>query len=587
VRNIKLLVKFCLKHKLLFALCTLTNLLKAGVSVSLAVLLGSIIDIFTSGDFSGLNSYLLICALFIVLVVIIYWLDMLVSTTYTQKTICCIRDQLFNAIIKKDIIDFQRMHSGQYLSILNNDINIIKQDFIDASFCLIFQLLYFIISVILLCTISPFIVVLIIGLSILGFIITAALANNADRKKEQFSHQLEHLSRITMEFFTGFTVIKNFNIIDKIESVFKKNGHKLEKSRKDCNMMIGYVNSLAVVMSIGVFLIVLVVCVKMISSQSLSVGAALVIMQLTNAVSEPITQVLSIFSQMKSVQKISKKINAILTTDARPEGNILTKSIKKNVQFKDVSFSYGPEDLPSLKNINLTFEKGKKYVVIGESGSGKSTLARLLMRYYDNYSGKILIDNVSINEVSSDCFYSLFSMIEPNVFIFNESLKENLCLFNRFKPEKIHEVIDKTRLHNLVNMLPRGLDTVVGEKGSTLSGGECQRVALGRALLKDSQVLILDEFNSNLDNETSVGIEQSMLNLDGITVITITHKIIPSILSQYDEIIVMHKGRVAETGDFASLIAQKGYFYSMYHMQQEDVVFPKSLVSSPHLAPAL
>jgi len=587
VRNIKLLVKFCLKHKLLFALCTLTNLLKAGVSVSLAVLLGSIIDIFTSGDFSGLNSYLLICALFIVLVVIIYWLDMLVSTTYTQKTICCIRDQLFNAIIKKDIIDFQRMHSGQYLSILNNDINIIKQDFIDASFCLIFQLLYFIISVILLCTISPFIVVLIIGLSILGFIITAALANNADRKKEQFSHQLEHLSRITMEFFTGFTVIKNFNIIDKIESVFKKNGHKLEKSRKDCNMMIGYVNSLAVVMSIGVFLIVLVVCVKMISSQSLSVGAALVIMQLTNAVSEPITQVLSIFSQMKSVQKISKKINAILTTDARPEGNILTKSIKKNVQFKDVSFSYGPEDLPSLKNINLTFEKGKKYVVIGESGSGKSTLARLLMRYYDNYSGKILIDNVSINEVSSDCFYSLFSMIEPNVFIFNESLKENLCLFNRFKPEKIHEVIDKTRLHNLVNMLPRGLDTVVGEKGSTLSGGECQRVALGRALLKDSQVLILDEFNSNLDNETSVGIEQSMLNLDGITVITITHKIIPSILSQYDEIIVMHKGRVAETGDFASLIAQKGYFYSMYHMQQEDAVFPKSLVSSPHLAPAL
>ena len=587
MRNIKLLVKFCLKHKLLFALCTLTNLLKAGVSVSLAVLLGSIIDIFTSGDFSGLNSYLLICALFIVLVVIIYWLDMLVSTTYTQKTICCIRDQLFNAIIKKDIIDFQRMHSGQYLSILNNDINIIKQDFIDASFCLIFQLLYFIISVILLCTISPFIVVLIIGLSILGFIITAALANNADRKKEQFSHQLEHLSRITMEFFTGFTVIKNFNIIDKIESVFKKNGHKLEKSRKDCNMMIGYVNSLAVVMSIGVFLIVLVVCVKMISSQSLSVGAALVIMQLTNAVSEPITQVLSIFSQMKSVQKISKKINAILTTDARPEGNILTKSIKKNVQFKDVSFSYGPEDLPSLKNINLTFEKGKKYVVIGESGSGKSTLARLLMRYYDNYSGKILIDNVSINEVSSDCFYSLFSMIEPNVFIFNESLKENLCLFNRFKPEKIHEVIDKTRLHNLVNMLPRGLDTVVGEKGSTLSGGECQRVALGRALLKDSQVLILDEFNSNLDNETSVGIEQSMLNLDGITVITITHKIIPSILSQYDEIIVMHKGRVAETGDFASLIAQKGYFYSMYHMQQEDVVFPKSLVSSPHLAPAL
>ena len=587
MRNIKLLVKFCLKHKLLFALCTLTNLLKAGVSVSLAVLLGSIIDIFTSGDFSGLNSYLLICALFIVLVVIIYWLDMLVSTTYTQKTICCIRDQLFNAIIKKDIIDFQRMHSGQYLSILNNDINIIKQDFIDASFCLIFQLLYFIISVILLCTISPFIVVLIIGLSILGFIITAALANNADRKKEQFSHQLEHLSRITMEFFTGFTVIKNFNIIDKIESVFKKNGHKLEKSRKDCNMMIGYVNSLAVVMSIGVFLIVLVVCVKMISSQSLSVGAALVIMQLTNAVSEPITQVLSIFSQMKSVQKISKKINAILTTDARPEGNILTKSIKKNVQFKDVSFSYGPEDLPSLKNINLTFEKGKKYVVIGESGSGKSTLARLLMRYYDNYSGKILIDNVSINEVSSDCFYSLFSMIEPNVFIFNESLKENLCLFNRFKPEKIHEVIDKTRLHNLVNMLPRGLDTVVGEKGSTLSGGECQRVALGRALLKDSQVLILDEFNSNLDNETSVGIEQSMLNLDGITVITITHKIIPSILSQYDEIIVMHKGRVAETGDFASLIAQKGYFYSMYHMQQEDAVFPKSLVSSPHLAPAL
>ena len=223
-----------------------------------------------------------------------------------------------------------------------------------------------------------------------------------------------------------------------------------------------------------------------------------------------------------------------------------------------------------MDNINLTLKKNKKYAIVGESGSGKSTLIKLLMRYYNDYSGSILIDNNDLKSIYSSDLYKNISMIQQNVFMFDDSIKENIRLYSNHDDDDILKSCERAGLSKLINSLPNGIDSLVGENGNKLSGGEKQRIAIARALINDTQILILDESTSALDNETAYNLENSLLNLKDLTLVTVTHKLIKNILNKYDEIIVMKNGSVVEKGSFEYLLSQKGYFYSLYYIQGDE-----------------
>lgn len=223
-----------------------------------------------------------------------------------------------------------------------------------------------------------------------------------------------------------------------------------------------------------------------------------------------------------------------------------------------------------MDNINLTLEKNKKYAIVGESGSGKSTLIKLLMRYYNDYSGSILIDNNDLKSIYSSDLYKNISMIQQNVFMFDDSIKENIRLYSNHDDDDILKSCERAGLSKLINNLPNGIDSLVGENGNKLSGGEKQRIAIARALINNTQILILDESTSALDNETAYNLENSLLDLKDLTLVTVTHKLIKNILNKYDEIIVMKNGSVVEKGSFEYLLSQKGYFYSLYYIQGDE-----------------
>ena len=303
-------------------------------------------------------------------------------------------------------------------------------------------------------------------------------------------------------------------------------------------------------------------------NNNITVGTAIIIIQLSTHIVGPVKMSISLINQIRSVKLIADKIENILDSSSVNLESTNLESFKNNIEIKNLDFSY-TDDRKALDNINLTFEKNKKYAIVGESGSGKSTLIKLLMRYYNDYNGEILIDNKDLKTIYSSDLYKNLSMIQQNVFMFDDSIKENIRLYSNHDDNKILKTCDRAGISNLINRLPKGIDSLVGENGNKLSGGEKQRIAIARALINDTQILILDESTSALDNETAYNLENSLINLDDLTLITITHKLIKNILVNYDEIIVMKNGAVIEKGNFEELIDLKGYFYSLYYIQSD------------------
>ena len=162
-------------------------------------------------------------------------------------------------------------------------------------------------------------------------------------------------------------------------------------------------------------------------------------------------------------------------------------------------------------------------------------------------------------------------MIQQNIFMFDDSIKENIRLYSNHDDKDILDACKRSGLDKLLNKLPNGINSLVGENGNKLSGGEKQRIAIARALINNTQILILDESTSALDNETAYNLENSLLNLENLTLITVTHKLIKNILNRYDEIIVMKNGKIIEKGNFEDLINIKGYFYSLYTIQNDTL----------------
>ena len=381
---------------------------------------------------------------------------------------------------------------------------------------------------------------------------------------------MEEITSITKDLFTGFEVIKGFNIGNKVKNIFENHSNKVECTKKECSILEAIIKGFSISFSVTIYLGVLILGGYLMYKGEISVGTTIIIIQLSTHIVGPVKVSISLINQIKSVSLIADKIDDMINISNE---NLESKSLhvfENSIKVNNLNFSY-TDDRKTLNNINLEFDKNKKYAIVGESGSGKSTLIKLLMRYYKNYDGYILVDDKNIKHIYSDDLYKNISMIQQNVFMFDDTIKENIKLFSHYSDEEVLNVCKKSGLTNLINSLPNGINSLVGENGNKLSGGEKQRIAIARSLINKTKILILDESTSALDNETAYNLENSLLEIEELTLIVVTHKLIKSILNKYDEIIVMKEGMVIEKGTFDELIKQQNYFYNLYSLQSESV----------------
>ena len=565
----KMLWKYTLKYKGQFIARIMTISLVALTSICFDFMMGFIVDIFSSGQ---TERFIPIIALSIGLIITMFlaeYIDGLVMSKYIKNTVNYLRTDIFSKIIDKDIKDFSLDNSGKYISILYNDIKIIEDNFLNNIFQVIASILSFSISIAVLFYISPVVVIFIVFFGVLGFIIPNALSKKLVIAKNDYSTNLEEITSVTKDLFSGFEVIKGFNISKKINEVFKYNSNNVETSKRKCSIIEAIIRGFSISFSVTIYLGVLILGGYLMYHNRITVGTAIIIIQLSTHIVGPVKTSISLINQIKSVSLIAKKIEDILKSSSEDIEENNLENFKNCIEINNLTFSYN-EERKALDNINLVFEKNKKYAIVGESGCGKSTLIKLLMRYYNDYEGSIKIDDNDLKSIYSSDLYKNMSMIQQNVFMFDDTIKENIKLFANYSDEKVIKACKRSGIYNLIERLPNGIDSLVGENGSKLSGGEKQRIAIARSLINDTQILILDESTSALDNETAYNLESSLLELDDLTLIVVTHKLIKNILLNYDEIIVMRDGKIVEKGSFEELINLKGYFYSLYYIQSND-----------------
>ncbi len=566
----KKLWKYLFKYKLLFFTRILTISLSALAVIGFDFIMGFIVDIFSKGETEKFVPIILASIFLIILLFVTECIDGYVMSSYIKNTVNYLRCDIFTKILNKDMKDFSLDNSGKYISILYNDIKIIEDSLLNNIFLVISSFISFIISLLFLFYISPAIVIFIVIFGILGFVIPNALSKKLIVEKNNYSHNLEEITSVTKDLFSGFEVIKGFNIGNKINTIFKNSSNNVESSKKKCSILESIIKGFSLSFSVTVYLGVLILGGYLMYKGEISVGTAIIIIQLSTHIVGPVKTSISLINQIKSVSLIADKIDEILYDSCEDTEEISLPKFEKCIEVKNLDFSY-TSDRKALNNINLTFEKNKKYAIVGESGCGKSTLIKLLMRYYKDYNGDILIDNKDIHKIFSNDLYKNMSMIQQNVFMFDDSIKENIKLFANYSDEEVLNICNRSGLSNLIASLPNGINSLVGENGNKLSGGEKQRIAIARSLINNTKILILDESTSALDNETAYNLESSLLSIDDLTLIVVTHKLIKNILLNYDEIIVMKDGMVIEKGSFDYLISLKGYFYSLYYLQNEDI----------------
>ncbi len=295
-------------------------------------------------------------------------------------------------------------------------------------------------------------------------------------------------------------------------------------------------------------------------------GVVLAFVQLMNYVLGPIACLPEQISAWKAAKQLIYKLENLLSGSVSEQGEYTLPVCGHDISFRNVSFGY-EEGKNVLKDVDVVFEAGKRYAIVGPSGSGKSTLLHFIMHGSDDYQGSISIGEKELREISTESLYDNIAVVQQNVFIFDASIKENMTLFRDFPDSEISRAVELSGLKALVE--EKGLDYGCGEYGSNLSGGEKQRISIARSLLHKSVILLMDEATAALDAENTWAILSPLLSEDeGTTRIIVTHNLDEALLRKYDEVIVMKNGKLMEQGSFEELIEADGYFRSFYRIME-------------------
>ncbi len=286
---------------------------------------------------------------------------------------------------------------------------------------------------------------------------------------------------------------------------------------------------------------------------------------------DPVKRLTSISATLQAGIAAGESIFAVIDADVeKDEGSHTSPRAKGDMSFKHVSFTYDRSE-PVLQDINFTVKAGEKIALVGKSGSGKTTLVNLLPRFYDYKGGNITLDGVSLNDYKLSNLRQQFAYVGQNITLFNDTVRNNIAygVLRGISEEKINDAAKAAYAMEFIEQMPQGLDTVIGENGTMLSGGQKQRLAIARAILADTPILILDEATSALDTQSERYIQAALDELlKGRTTFMIAHRL--STIEKADKILVMSDGKIVESGTHQSLLQANGIYSNLQQLQSDD-----------------
>ena len=478
-----------------------------------------------------------------------------------------LRTDTFKNVLGLDLQYFENKSSGRLMAVLNDDVNQLEK-FLDTGANKLLQTLTTVVVIGgTFLYISPLIAIFAfipIPIIIFGsFIFTKTIASRYTRIR----NAIETLNANLSNSLSGVLTVKSFNreekefnrILTSSTEVKSANYHAIKLSA-------AFIPIIRIAILFG-FTATLLIGGFMALDGEINVAMYSVLLFITQRLLWPLTELGDTFDLYQRAMASFKRINALKNTQPDIQnGSIEAGSIEKIIALEDVNFSY-VDNFPVLNDVSINIKKGSTTAIVGSTGSGKSTLIKLLLRLYDVKAGKIKFDDIDIKDLNIHSLRKTIGLVSQDIFLFEGTVFENIAYGNlEASNSDIWKAAKLSESDEFINLLPNKEDTIVGERGQKLSGGQRQRISIARAILKNPEILILDEATSAVDNETEAAIQRSLDTLkEGRTVIAIAHRL--STIRNADIIYVLEKGQIVESGTHEELVKLKKVYANLWDVQ--------------------
>lgn len=524
-------------------------------------------------DFTYIGKILIILLILYSISAIFSFAQGLIMTDISQKLTYRLRKEISEKINRMPMKYFESKTVGEVLSRITNDVDTLGQSLNQSITTLITSVTTIIGVLIMMLSISPLMTVIaLVILPVSGALIAIVIK----KSQRYFVNQQKYLGNINgqvEEVYSGHNIVKAFNKEQDVVEEFRTVNEKLYESAwksqffsglmQPIMMFVGNLGYVAVAVSGSILAI----------KGTIEVGDIQAFIQYVRSFTQPITQVAQVSNLLQSTAAAAERVFEFLEEEEEDlivENPVRLSNIEGSVEFKDVHFGYDPDKI-IIKDFNSKVETGQTVAIVGPTGAGKTTMVKLLMRFYDVNSGKILVDGHDIRDFNRSELREIFGMVLQDTWLFKGSIMENIR-YGRLDAtdEEVIEAAKAAHAHHFIQTLPGGYQMELNEDASNVSAGQKQLITIARAILADNRILILDEATSNVDTRTELRIQKAMNNLmRGRTSFVIAHRL--STIKDADLILVMKDGDIVEQGNHEELIQKNGFYASLYNSQFEEI----------------
>jgi len=493
-----------------------------------------------------------------------------IINTLVQTIIFKIQSSLFKSLLKLDLDVITATRVGNLQARIMNDVNLMKEALIRSFNNLVrdlFTLIGLIISMFWLNWVLAVAVIIVYPLAVFPIVKIGKKSRSLSRLMQE---QIGRSSAFVTESFSGSRLIKSYQLEDFQNQKASKHFEELKKIIiRVISTRAGLEPVMEIIGGIAISLVILLAGWQIVSGKStvgefsgfisallIAVGPARALGTLNSVLQEGTAAANRVFGGIDARSKVFDNENALEL-----------KNVKGSITFKNIVYKYSDKNISALDNINLHINSGESIAIVGPSGSGKSTLINLILRFFDPQNGDILIDDKNISEIKISSLRKNIAIVSQDTLLFHGTVSENIAFGNqKAKQTDIEKAAVEAGADNFIKLLPQKYDTIVGENGANLSGGEKQRIAIARAILRDPSVLILDEPTSSLDAEAEDKIKQTLANIaKERTTITIAHRL--STITNANRIVVLDKGKISSIGNHEELIKNSDLYKKLALLQ--------------------
>lgn len=481
-----------------------------------------------------------------------------------------LRIQLNNKILNLPLSYYNKKKKGDLISSLTADVIEVEHGVLNILEVLVKEPLTIIVSLTILFAISYKLTIFVFVLILVIAFLIGALGKSLKKPSFEGQKQLGDITSLYDETISGIRIVKAFTAEKDRQVQFEKENHYFFKLMNKVLRKRFLSSPLTEFLSIAVFSSIVWFGGNEVLAGNIKDSVFIVYLLMFASLIAPAKSFSGAFYTLQKGLGAMQRIDKILYAkdEIFEENNAVEKtSFEQEISFKNISFAYNNyDDEPVISDVSLSVKKGDLIALVGPSGAGKTTLADLLPRFYDVLKGSIEIDGTDIKNISKTSLRRLMGVVTQDAILFNDSIKNNISFGSEALEKDIIEAAKIANAHDFIMQLPKGYDTVIGDRGMNLSGGQRQRITIARAVLKNPPILILDEATSALDSESEKLVQDALNKLmRNRTSIVIAHRL--STIQFADEIIVMEDGRIVEKGNHISLMAKNGLYKKLVELQ--------------------